>query len=263
MRIGWLRIATLLVGVSTALPAAAQDDLPPLPPTEDDAEQPPPPPPPPPPAPRRRRPPPPPPPEDETPPPETGEPQAPDPGNPWSPGFYLRISQAPSFAKLHASSGYNAPSDWGFGGTFDVAVGATLAEGFSLAGFVHGDVAGSVDDVLVLVGLGVTADWHPAPTTGWRLGGSLGLSDVSVSAENDASAAGDAMFALFGGYDWRLSRRWGLGIEGRFTYYTPASIRQLGDQAGASVPTAAAGYDVTQYWRFSTAIYSLGVSGIF
>ncbi len=177
------------------------------------------------------------------------------------PGFYLRVSQGPAFVTLHAASSYTAPSRWGAGGMTDIAIGWTVADGFSLASFFDVDYVGLNDGAgtLTLLAFGATFDWHPVPTTGWRAGGAMGGSDVIVDTEGHSNSSGNAMFALFGGYDWWLSRRWGLGVEARFSYFLTTNVAEV----PSPPPTGMRFSDDVGYWRFATAVYTLGVSVVF
>jgi hypothetical protein len=141
-----------------------------------------------------------------------------------------------------------------------------LVEGVSLAAF------GDLDDYalnndygsLLAVAGGVAVDWHPTPASGWHVGGKIGVGYASLDVDPGPVASWysgtDLMAALTGGYEWRLSRRWGLGLLLRAAYYSPVDF-----PGGYQVNiTSNGGMTETPLdMRLSAFTYSVGFSAVF
>jgi hypothetical protein len=66
--------------------------------------------------------------------------------------------------------------------------------------------------------LGVLADWFPAATGGWHVGGAFGLGGAGVTDDANRAIGGVSVGGeVFGGYQWWLGPSWSLGISGLMT----------------------------------------------
>jgi len=73
-------------------------------------------------------------------------------------------------------------------------------------------------------------DWYPDPEGGWHLGAALGLGDERLEIGGFDDSRLDVAVSAIGGYDWRLSGRWSLGVTLDASLY---SAVPLNDQYGA------------------------------
>jgi hypothetical protein len=132
-------------------------------------------------------------------------------------GLYARFWAGFSYARLIGTSPPGAPSYGGPGVGNFIAVGGTVSSGFVVAatlGVVTGfetlpngsPIAGNVDVSATLYG--VLLDWFPDPRRGGHLGGSVGLSRVTV-ADGAGYTAG---FSVHGGYDFWMTENWSAGL---------------------------------------------------
>ncbi|HEX4445368.1 MAG TPA: hypothetical protein VH044_01475 [Polyangiaceae bacterium] len=179
-----------------------------------------------------------------------------DDGPPWARGFYLRMGAGVNTVVLQRTTSLGDTTTTSFGFATDIAVGGTVLSGLSLAATVNVGQAylrnfGNPDEQVVLVGVGGMVDWHPSPTLGWHVGGAIALASIIVdsntSSDTLTTPAGvtvsttqtrrsasntDAQLSVLGGYDWRLSRRWSVGVQARISYWTAAPLSAVFDDDG-------------------------------
>ena len=173
-----------------------------------------------------------------------------DPDPPWAPGFYLRMNAGLSVVSLQLA-GPTPAGQAAVGVATDVAVGGTLHGGVSIAatlGFEQDTLSSSdsANNQLLLVDFGALVDWHPSLDHGWHVGGGVELCSLDLERYSFTNTGVDAKLSLLGGYDWRLSRRWGIGVQARASYLTATTLHGDDDSvAGGRFHAASLALDAT------------------
>jgi hypothetical protein len=159
-------------------------------------------------------------------------------------GFYLGVTTSIGGLGVWGDGPVSSASISGVAMGGSLAIGGSPVPGFAIAGFIgetstggdtfHGGpmvfvttptgvvqnqamaLKGNAHAILGLIG--VLADWFPAPTGGWHLGGALGLGGASVTDDaNNIIGGSSVVGSVFGGYQWWLGPSWSLGISGLVT----------------------------------------------
>jgi hypothetical protein len=171
---------------------------------------------------------------------------------------------------LHGTASYSNPPTNAAGLYLSAQLGGDVAEGLAIAVYLDIDGAGANNSggTLTLVSLGLSADWHPVKDAGWRVGAKVGTGGIMLdpNASQPGASGDDFACSLLGGYDWKLSSRWAVGLVGRIAYYSTTDLEfpaATEGTIGNGGPTGPAVTSPAESFRLSAVAYSLAFSALF
>ena len=166
-------------------------------------------------------------------------------------GFQFRGTAGLGYLGDSESLGGLSDNIHGVAGTSEFFFGGTLADGFSLGGYLGFTVApgpsvsygngqrsvASSDVNLNFFTIGPYVDYYLDPHEGLHFLATVGFADLNVSNGGSSSDAATGFGIGAGvGYDWWVSDNWSLGVLGRFQY---AHMTLNGASENAISPTVA------------------------
>jgi len=174
-------------------------------------------------------------------------------------GFYTRLNLGFGSQSASIDLGANFPNVSGSAGALDMGllIGGAPSPGIVLGGAISldtmrsttldGDSGAQLKTGTMLTSLGPFIDGYPNPRGGFHLGGTVGLSSLSFSNQNDVGTnrAGGFGLAAWLGYDWWVADQWSVG----------GLLQLSGAHVGRSVQGSSMTADTRSIALLVTAVY--------
>jgi hypothetical protein len=154
-------------------------------------------------------------------------------------GFYLHLDAGLGYLSTSAESrgsevnfsGVTLPSALMLGGTVGpVAIGGGFFGDYAFSPSMEiNGVESELEDVsLMLVGIGVFADYYVDPHGGLHFQPFVGWGGLSFSSDGNSGGSDPTglVLALGAGYDWWVADEWSIGVMGRIAY-APLSLNDV------------------------------------